>query len=179
MVVIEIDFPLTAELVIAPCHRSLPGVTSRRSYVVSTIDVARKEQLLPGDQSSQKKRPMPETFLKMQKSGRLPSRIRLEYNQPGYPLQTPMWSGSTELCVMNGCHGITGTISRKFRCSPLTGCGNTITTTQIWLWAVSPTSSDWSWPHNRPTSRFSTKRGNYRPAHKCFQAVEWLYQSIA
>ena len=57
-----------------------------------------------------------------------------------------------------------GLICRKFRCSPLSGCGNTITTAQIWPWAASHQSSDWPWLHNRSTSHFSAKRGDYLPA---------------
>ena len=77
------------------------------------------------------------------------------------------WNGSTGLCAINRCHSITGPICRKFRCSPLSGYGNTITTAQIWPWAASHQSSDWPRLHNRSTSHVSGKQvdyhRNYRP----------------
>lgn len=89
--------------------------------------------------------------------------IRLEYiSSRANRSMTPMWSGSTARCAMNGYLSITGRIWRRFRCTPPSGCGNTITTAQIWPWAALPRSSVWPWLHNCSTSRSSAKRGDYQ-----------------
>lgn len=48
---------------------------------------------------------------------------------------------------------------KKFRTLPRSGCGPTVTTARIWLWAVSSQSSIWPGLHNCSTFRFC---GNWR-----------------
>ncbi len=85
--------------------------------------------------------------------------IRFEYIQPGKPQQNAYIERLTGPFAMNCCPSTTGPICRRFRCSPPSGCGNTITTARIWPWAASPPSSDWPLLHNRSISRFSAKWG--------------------
>jgi putative transposase len=64
--------------------------------------------------------------------------IRFEYIQPGKPQQNAMSNGSIGQFATSGYPSITGSALKRFRTSPRTGCGPTITTARIWPWAVSP-----------------------------------------
>lgn len=76
--------------------------------------------------------------------------------------KTRMLNASTGLCAMSGCLSITGPTWMKFSSTPPSGCGNTITTTQIWHWAASPQNSGWPWPLDLSTSDGSATWGHYR-----------------
>jgi hypothetical protein len=67
--------------------------------------------------------------------------IKLEYIQPGSHNRMPTSNGSTGPCATNGCPNITGKIWTMYSASPRSGCGPTITSAQIWLWADLPQNS--------------------------------------
>ena len=102
--------------------------------------------------------------------------IQIEYIQPGKPQQTPMSSGSTERCATSGYPSITGPALKRFRTSPRSGCGPTITTARTWPWAGSPQSSIWPWLHNRSTSANCENRGDYRWAANSLGELELFVQ---
>ncbi|RFO95646.1 two-component system response regulator [Rhodoferax lacus] len=68
---------------------------------------------------------------------------------------------------------------KKFRTSPPNGCGPTITTAQIWPWAVSPQSSIWPWLHNCSTFRFSGNRWDYQRKGLSLGASDYITKPIS
>src|SRR5690606_29458766 len=74
----------------------------------------------------------------------------------------PTSNGSTGPCATNGCPNIIGTIWTMYNASPRSGCGPTITSAQIWLWADLPQNSGSPWPRSLPTSGNCYKWGDYQ-----------------
>ncbi len=79
--------------------------------------------------------------------------------------RTPTTRGSTGQFATNGYPSITGPALKRFRTSPLNGCGPTLTTARIWPSAASPQSSIWPRLHKRSTFRFSGNWGDYLSSH--------------
>lgn len=121
--------------------RSSPGVANPRQSVVTTVRKTSAPRFRNGPKSGT--------------SG-------LNTSSPTSRSRMLLSRGSTEQFATSGCHSITGQALKKFRTSPRSGCGPTITTAPEWPWAVSPQSSTWPRLHNVSTSESSGNRGDYR-----------------
>ena len=71
------------------------------------------------------------------------------------------WNASIGRYDTSGCHSTTGETWRRFKTSPLNGCGLTTMTDPTWPWADSHQSSDWPCLFNVSTSETPAKGEDY------------------
>jgi hypothetical protein len=89
------------------------------------------------------------------------SGIQMELSSQASHNKTPISNDLTGRYATNGYPSIIGPALKRFRTSPLNGCGPKIMIALTWPWAVSPQSSIWPWLHNGSTSRSGGNWGDY------------------